>query len=151
MPRCPTAVLLLLLLAAALPSAAAQKPQTSRPGRESRDVTLLPNGWRISPAGRHITVGDLPLAMAESPDGRTLVISNDGYSKPTLTLVDLKTLNVAQKVDVANTWLGVAWHPDGKRLYLSGGGANTVEEFQLTAKGLEAGRSIKLEKPTEAS
>src|SRR3954462_14898122 len=112
MPRRPSVVLLVLLfLAAALP--AAQKPQTSRPGRESRDVTLLPNGWRISPAGPHLTVGDLPLPMAESPDGRTLVVSNDGYSKPTLSLVDLKTLNVAQTVDVANTWLGVAWHPDG--------------------------------------
>ncbi len=144
-------VLLLLLLVAALPSAAAQKPQASRPGRESRDVTLLPNGWRISPAGRHITVGDLPLAMAESPDGRTLVISNDGYSKPTLTLVDLKTLNVAQKVEVANTWLGIAWHPDGKRLYLSGGGANSVEEFQLTDGVLKAGKSFKLEKPAFSS
>src|SRR5437763_509636 len=85
MSRRSSAVLLVLLfLAAALP-ATAQKPQTSRPGRESRDVTLLPNGWRISPAGRHIKVGDLPLAMAESPDGRWLVISNDGYSKPTLS------------------------------------------------------------------
>src|SRR4051794_25728868 len=151
MPRRPSAVLLLLFFAAALPSAAAQKPQTSRPGRESRDVTLLPNGWRISPAGRHVTVGDLPLAMAESPDGRWLVISNDGYSKPTLTLVDLKTLDVRQKAEVANTWLGVVWHPDGRRLYLSGGGANTVEEFELTDKGLKAARSFKLEKPTDAS
>ncbi|MFL6235111.1 MAG: YncE family protein, partial [Thermoanaerobaculia bacterium] len=145
------AVFLLLLLAAALPAAASQKPKTSRPGQGAGGVTLLPNGWRIAPAGRHITVGDLPLAMAESPDGRTLVISNDGYSKPTLSLVDLKTLDVRQKVVVANTWLGALWHPDGKRLYLSGGGANTVEEFRLTAKGLEAGRSIKLEKPTDAS
>jgi YVTN family beta-propeller protein len=151
MPRRLPAVLLLLLLAAALPSAAAQKPKVSRPGQESRGVTLLPNGWRIAPAGRHITVGDLPLAMAESPDGRLLVISNDGYSKPTLTLVDLKTLNVAQKVEVANTWLGIAWHPDGKRLYLSGGGANSVEEFELTDKGLKAGASVKLEKPAESS
>src|SRR3954464_13444821 len=141
MPRRPSVVLLVLLfLAAALP--AAQKPQTSRPGRESRDVTLLPNGWRISPAGRHVTVGDLPLALAESPDGRTRVGSNEGYSKPTLSLVDLKTLNVAQKVDVESSWLGIAWHPDGRRLYLSGGGANTVEELQLTDEGLKAARSI---------
>src|SRR5262250_2962028 len=109
MPRRSLAVsVLLLILAAALPAAAAQKPRTSRPGRESAGVTLLPNGWRISPAGRHITVGDLPLGMAESPDGRWLVVSNDGYSKPTLSLVDLKTLDVRQKAEVANTWLGIA-------------------------------------------
>ncbi len=152
MLRRPSAVLLLLLLllvAAALP--AAQRPKTARPGLESPGVTLLPNGWKIAPAGRHITVGDLPMAMAESPDGRLLVISNDGYSKPTLTLVDLKTLDVRQKAEVENTWLGVVWHPDGKRLYVSGGGADTVEEFQLKEKGLEPGTSIKLEKPAESS
>jgi DNA-binding beta-propeller fold protein YncE len=149
--RLLAALLLLLLLAAGLPAAAAQKPKTSRPGRESAGVTLLPNGWRIAPAGRHITVGDLPLAMAESPDGRTLVVSNDGYSKPTLSLVDLKTLDVRQKVEVANTWLGIAWHPDGKRLYVSGGGANTVEEFRLTDAELKAARSFKLEKPAFSS
>ena len=46
-----------------------------------RGVTLLPNGWRIAPPAPS-AVGDLPLAMAESPDGRTLVVSNNGYSKP---------------------------------------------------------------------
>jgi DNA-binding beta-propeller fold protein YncE len=151
MPRRSLAVPLLLLLAAALPATAAQRPKTSRPGHESREVTLLPNGWRISPAGRHITVGDLPLAMAESPDGRTLVITNNGYSKPTLTVIDLKSLDVRQKVEVDNAWLGIAWHPDGRRLYISGGGASTVDELDLTDKGLKAGRSFKLEKPGETS
>src|SRR3954466_3052147 len=99
MPRRPSVVLLVLLfLAAALP--AAQKPQTSRPGRESRDVTLLPNGWARTTPGRGVTGEGRALAMAERPDGRTLVVSNDGYSKPTLSLVDLKTLNVAQNVVV---------------------------------------------------
>ena len=37
-----------------------------RPGVE-RGATLLPNGWRIAPAGRHLNIGDLPLAMAEDP------------------------------------------------------------------------------------
>jgi YVTN family beta-propeller protein len=151
MPRRPPAVLLILFFAAALPSAAAQKPKTSRPGRESAGVTLLPNGWRIAPAGRHITVGDLPLAMAESPDGRALVVSNNGYSKPTLSLIDLRTLDVRQTAEVANAWLGIAWHPDGKRLYLSGGAANTVEEFRLTEEELKAERSFKLEKPADTS
>ena len=49
------------------------------PGPQGGGVTLLPNGWRIAPAGRHITVGDLPLAMVESADSaviRALVLAD---------------------------------------------------------------------------
>ena len=35
-------------------------------------------GWRIAPAGRHLSIGDLPLAMTLSPDGQSLI-------DPTLT------------------------------------------------------------------
>jgi len=34
---------------------------TAWPGRQSGGATLLPNGWRIAPAGKHVQVGDLPL------------------------------------------------------------------------------------------
>ncbi len=140
-------VALLLLLAICAPLLAA----TDRPGREPGGVTLLPNGWRIAPAGRHLPVGDLPLAMVESPDGGTLVVSNDGYAKPTLTVVDLKGFSVREKVALDDAWLGLVWHPDGKRLYSSGGGAGTVQEIKLTASGLKAVATVKLRKPATES
>src|SRR5215475_2071971 len=62
------------------------------PGYKGNGVTLLPNGWRISPAGRHITVGDLPMNVVPSPDGRMLAISTSGYSKPAIVLFDTRTL-----------------------------------------------------------
>src|SRR6185503_11140023 len=102
MSRRPPILLVLLLLTAGAPRLAAD-----RPGREPKGVTLLPNGWRIAPAGRHLAVGDLPLAMVESPDGRTLVVSNDGYAKPTLTVVDLKGFSVREKVELDDAWLGL--------------------------------------------
>src|ERR1700681_4471456 len=95
-------VLILLLATAAAAAKAAEKPSSSPrqvPGGEGNAV-LLPNGWRIAPAGRHLTVGDLPLAMAESPDGSTLVITNNGYDKPSLTVVDLRRLTVPASVPV---------------------------------------------------
>ncbi|MGH9317767.1 MAG: hypothetical protein ACRD1P_11770, partial [Thermoanaerobaculia bacterium] len=61
-----------------------------RPGPAGDGVTLLPSGWRIAPAGRHVTLGNLPLALVESPDGRQLIVSNNGYSRPTLAIVDLE-------------------------------------------------------------
>jgi hypothetical protein len=46
-------------------------------------ATLLPNGWRIAPAGKSVMIGDLPLNMALSPDGRFVVVTNNGWTKPT--------------------------------------------------------------------
>src|SRR6185295_15631807 len=142
----------LLALAFTLPAAAAapEKP-AARPGREAGGVTLLPNGWRIAPAGRHITVGDLPLAMAESPDGKTLVVTNNGYTKPSLSVVDVHRFTVPATVPLENAWLGLAWHPDGRRLWVSGGGANTVNELKVTAKGLEPGTVVQLKKVSAES
>src|SRR4051812_47166428 len=122
-------VVLALLISSALSGA-------ERPGREG-DAVLLPNGWRIAPAGRHLAVGDLPLAMVESPDGGTLVVTNNGYAKPSLSVVDLRRLTVPAKVEVDDAWLGLAWHPDGRRLYASGGAASTVQELKVGEKGLE--------------
>src|SRR3954453_13727605 len=121
-----------------------------KPGREG-DAVLLPNGWRIAPAGRHLPVGDLPLAMVESPDGNTLVVTNNGYAKPSLAVIDLRRLTVPAKVEVDDAWLGLAWHPDGRRLYASGGAASTVQELKVGEKGLEKGTVISLPKPSKAS
>jgi YVTN family beta-propeller protein len=101
-----------------------------RPGRLGKGETLLPNGWRIAPAGRHVMVGDLPLGMLVSPDGRWAIVTNNGYAKPTLTVVDLETLSAPDRTEIADAWLGLAWHPDGKRLFASGGPDGSVREFQ---------------------
>ena len=53
-------------------------PQVQRPGALGGGVTLLPNGWKIAPAGWHVQIGDFPLAMVQSPDGRFLLVSNNG-------------------------------------------------------------------------
>ena len=36
-------------------------PVAQSPGALSDGTTLLPNGWRLAPAGKHLMVGDLPL------------------------------------------------------------------------------------------
>ncbi|HYX24500.1 MAG TPA: YncE family protein, partial [Thermoanaerobaculia bacterium] len=152
MPRQLAALSLSLLLVSAV--FAAEKPAASSrrqvPGREESSV-LLPNGWRIAPAGRHLTVGDLPLAMAESPDGGTLVVTNNGYTKPSLTVVDLRRLTVPATVPMDDAWLGLVWHPDGRRLYVSGGATSTVQELRVGEKGLEKGAVLTLKKPAETS
>jgi YVTN family beta-propeller protein len=136
------ALLSLLLLPAV---AGAQAPK-ELPGHESGSTVLLPNGWRISPAGRHLSLDDLPMEMALSPDGRTLVVTNDGYSKPILSVVDVPHFRVRARVGIAHAWLGLAFHPDGTRLYSSGAAKGTIEEFAVEKGTLVPARSIPLRK-----
>src|SRR5262245_16561019 len=103
----------------------AEKP-ISRPGIQGGGITLLPNGWRIAPAGTSLSVGDFPMSMIAAPDGRHLIISNNGWSKPTLTMVDARQMYVKAQVPVDHAWLGLAWSPDGTRLYSSGAADNTI-------------------------
>lgn len=100
-----------------------------RPGLQRGGVTLLPNGWRIAPAGRHVQIGDLPLNMVPSPDGRYIIITNNGWAKPTLTVFDTKTEQVISRAPVDHAWLGLAWHPDGARMFSAGAAENTIHEF----------------------
>src|SRR5262245_65249708 len=94
----------------------------AHPGALGGGVTLLPNGWKIAPAGRHVQVGSFPLALTESPDGRYLFIASNGYLKPAVTVVDVRTERVVDTLVLDHAWLGMAWHPDGRRLYVSGAG-----------------------------
>lgn len=146
----PAAVGAALLLApsplfAAPPDDGTQTPE--RPGPQGDGVTLLPNGWRIAPAGSHLDAGDLPLAMALHPDGRHLVITNNGWSKPSLRVVDLERRQVIQKLELDHAWLGLSWHPDGRKLYSSGGADNSIREVAWTGSKLVPGRSLALAPP----
>src|SRR5262249_22647705 len=61
---------------------------------------------------------------------RFLFVSNNGYLKPSITVVDVKAQRVTDTLVLDHGWLGLAWHPDGKRLYASGAGNATVHELR---------------------
>ncbi len=115
--------------AALAPLVADETPRPVWPGYQGNGVTLLPNGWKLAPAGRHVEVGGLPMNVVPSPDGRFLAISSSGWSKPSITIFDTHTLQIVSRADVEHTWLGLVWHPDGKRIFLSGASENVVYEF----------------------
>ncbi len=119
----------------------------ARPGVVGKGVTLLPNGWQIAPAGRALQVGDFPLSMVRSADGRYVIISNNGWSKPSLTVVDTQQYAVTSRVAVDHAWLGLVWHPDGRRLYSSGAAENTVNEFTWEKAALKAADRFVLGRP----
>jgi YVTN family beta-propeller protein len=140
------ALLALALVGACAASISSIGDRDSRdtPGPLGSGVTLLPNGWKIAPAGRHIQVGDLPLAMVESPDGRYVLVANSGYARPTISIVDVQHRTVRSVLQLDDAWLGLTWHPDGRRVFVSGAGNDTVHELIWSDGTLKRGRDLAL-------
>jgi YVTN family beta-propeller protein len=99
----------------------------------------LPNGWRITPAGKAIAeMGDLVLKMVPSPDGKVIVAGHGGYLPHGLSVIDAKTHKLVQEVPLKTAWLGLAWSPDGHTLYVSGGNANGEKKVEASTAPIYA-------------
>ena len=85
------------------------------------DGYRLPNGWRITPVGTSVGTEDLPTQLVASPDGAVIVGTHSGYNTHGLIVMDATSGEVLQRIPVPTTWFGLAWSPDGSRLYVSGG------------------------------
>jgi len=84
----------------------------------------LPNGWKITPVGKSIPTEDLLLNLQPSPDGRVVIAQHGGFNPHGLVVVDAASDAAVQRIRLKTAWLGLAWSNDGKRLFVSGGGAN---------------------------
>jgi len=135
------------VLAAALAALAFQKPRLPGPAAESG--TLLPNGWTITPAGAQIVVGDLPLALLLHPDGKHLVVANNGNGPQSIELVDIAARKSVARAAVEKAWLGLAASADGRHVYAGGGVSNTILTFSLDGAALKAGPPIEVGSPSE--
>ncbi|MSU51027.1 MAG: phosphoesterase [Opitutus sp.] len=93
---------------------------------------LLFNGWGVTPAGKHVRVSDMALKMIISPDKRMLVAVSGGFSDTGLTLLDLKTQAVSQFLPLKESWNGVAFSRNGRRIFVSGGDLGVIHVFDYT-------------------
>src|SRR5262249_57035941 len=50
---------------------------------------LLPNGWHLTPAGKHLVTTDLPLNIIPLKDGKHALVATSGFNQHDLTLVSL--------------------------------------------------------------
>ena len=91
------------------------------PGIIKSGVVLLPNGWKLSPAGETLFLGDLPLNIAVSHSEKLLAVTNNGESDQYVQLFDLKTKILLDSVQMGKSWLGLAFSDNDKFLYVSGG------------------------------
>jgi len=115
------------------------------PGKiESTKQILLPNGWKLSPAGHSIALGDLPLNMQASSSGKFLAVTNNGQSTQSLQLIDVKTEQIVDEKILTKSWYGLAFSKDEKHIYVSGGNDNIIINFSIRNNKLAESDTIKL-------
>ena len=110
-------------------------PQSGR-ATDSLFTALRPRlstGARLDPVGTLHDVGSLPLTMVASPDGRSLVLSLDGYGTEGVQIVDRATGAVRQTLEQRSAFIGLAFSPDGSTLYSSGGDQDVVYRYDWRA------------------
>ena len=88
------------------------------------------NGWKLSPAGRHVGVNAMPMKMALSPDGHTLAAVCAGRWDG-LALVDVRTEQTRQWLPLPRAFNGVGFSPDGRRIYVTGGNSDALHVFDF--------------------
>ena len=108
-----------------------------------RRITL-PNGWSLSPVGKSLPLGDLPLNMAISRTGKWMAVTNNGQSVQELQLIDLKNEKVLDRKIVPKSWLGLKFSVDEKFLYASGGNDNWILKYAVVQNKLVLKDSLKL-------
>jgi YVTN family beta-propeller protein len=115
------------------------------PGKiAATNQVLLPNGWKLSPVGRSLPLGDLPLNMQLSASGKLLAVTNNGQSTQSIQLIDPKTEKLLDERIIKKSWYGLAFSRDEKTLYASGGNDNRILVYPIENNKIGAADTIKL-------
>ena len=134
---------LLLLLGLNAPASADEpvpdRPKVTLPGITREGSVLLPNGWSIRPAGHQTRLGDFPVLIAVHPTEPVLAVLHAGYGEHEVMTVDAKDGKVIGRVAMAETFSGLVWSKDGRKLFAGGGWDDVVYAFDH-ADGLLSNR-----------
>lgn len=114
---------------------APEAPKTAGP---TKDGFLLPNGWHLTPVGKHAVTTDLPLNIIPLKDNKHALIASSGFNSHDLALVDLTgEPKIVAKTTVGQSWFGLAISKDESKVWWAGGGAGMVHAFDIKDAKLE--------------
>jgi WD40 repeat protein len=99
------------------------------PGQNGSNAMLV-SGWKTTPAGRQLPSGDMILSGQVSPDGKLFAFTNTGYTHHALHIVDLATEKEIATFPMEQSWSGLAFSPDGKRIFVSSGAGYPISDIQ---------------------
>ena len=107
----------------------------------------LPNGWGITPLGKSLPLGDLPLNIVQSPDKKYLAVTNNGQSTQSVQLIDARNFTMLDTRILGKSWLGLAFGDNSHTLYASGGNDNWIVKFDIKDNRLVVADTFRLGKP----
>ncbi|WP_433874512.1 alkaline phosphatase family protein [Sinomonas atrocyanea] len=125
--------------------AVAVAPHVAGPSGDGTAVT--PTGQRVTPWGEQTVLGDLPLNSALSPDGKRLLVTNNGQGTQSLQLVDVADREVEQTLTYKtpeSLYVGLAWSPDGTKAYASAAASAKIRTFAYDGGRLTEGAPLAL-------
>jgi DNA-binding beta-propeller fold protein YncE len=105
-------------------------PKATLPGKYNR-FTLLPNGWKLSPVGDQVPIGEFPLNLVVTKDGKYAITSNSGTKENSLSVIDLKKKKEVQRVIFDKTWYGLVFNDDESKVFVSGGDNDEVYDYNF--------------------
>jgi len=116
---------------------------SAAPGREvaTIDTTRLPTGQRLDPAGIVRPIGQMPLAMALAPGGQRIALLLDGWREEGVQIID-RDGNITQTLPQAAAFIGLAFSPDGRTLYASGGNQDVVYRYRWSGDSASLADSL---------
>jgi DNA-binding beta-propeller fold protein YncE len=101
------------------------------PGKQADGSILLPNQWSLKPVGRQTALGDFPVNLAVHPSDKWVAVLLGGYGQQGVMIVALESGRVVSSATLDETFYGLAFSADGRRLFCSGAGAETVHGFEF--------------------
>ena len=113
-------------------------------GSTAQDKVTLPNGWTLSPVGRSLPLGDLPLNIAVSKSQKLMAVTNNGQSVQSIHLINPVSEKILDIVTIPQSWYGLKFSADEKYLYASGGNDNWILKYAVAKKKLRLTDSIQL-------
>ena len=116
------------------------------PGSSKSGKVLLPNGWSLSPAGRSLPLGDLPLNIQISASKKLMAVTNNGQSKQSIQLIDPQSEKILHDQPIKKAWYGLKFSADEKKLYASGANDNIILVYPIIKKMLGKADTIVLGK-----
>jgi len=122
----------------------ARRAVTDLPGALPDGAVRLPNQWYLRPAGRQIVVGDFPVNIAVHPSGKFAAVLHCGYGQHEILVLAIPGGKIISRAPLDEAFYGLAFSPDGKRLFSSGAGSEVVHVFAFGDGYLSAHEEVPL-------
>jgi DNA-binding beta-propeller fold protein YncE len=116
------------------PAQPAQPAKAERllPGMQTNGHVLLPTQWSLKPAGKHLTVGDFPTAIAFHPKQPFAAILHAGYGDHEIVVIDTTAeMRIISRATLPETFVGITFNSDGSEIFASGAEKEVVHQFSF--------------------